>query len=391
MNILFLFYAPILPYVGGIQRATENLAKELKARGHSVCYLSSNNNGKDIKYDSQIPQFYLDESLNKELYLDSYLRLVKSRKIDVIINQEPRDDLLYLLANTPVYIKKITCFHSQPFPSQDNPKLMMKYYKPKGLKAYVYRFICRLFPSYYSHHNLILERKLFDKTLSLSDRLCLESEHYFHRMQKYMPDLDVSKLVAVGNSNSFPPVVLKEQKEKLFLWVGRQINTPKNIPAFIDFWVSFKKRYSDWKACIIGVGPDMEFNKIYAAEKKVSDLEFLGYVEDITSYYKKATFFMMTSMYEGFPMVLLEAMSNGCIPCAYDTFESLHDIIDDGVNGIISHPYDRESMIKSIGSVLDGAGLIPIMRDNAMKKSELFSVDIIADRWEKIFKDITNE
>ena len=150
MNILFLFYAPMLPYVGGIQRVTENLAKEMKRRGHGVCYLSSNSDERDVNYNYPVPQYFLDETLAKETYYESYQRLLKENNIEIVINQEPREDLLELLKHTPDSVKIITCFHTHPFLTQGKSRLIMKYYNGRGFKASIYRLICRAFPAYHS-------------------------------------------------------------------------------------------------------------------------------------------------------------------------------------------------------------------------------------------------
>lgn len=389
MNILFLFYAPMLPYIGGIQRMTENLAIEMSRRGHEVCYLCNNRKDINIKYDFPVPQFYLDDSLAKDIYFESYRKLLFERNIDVVINQEPREDMLELLSQTPEYIKRITCLHTKPFLSQGNTRHIMKYYKVHGLKSLMYRTICRLFPTFHAHQNLMIERNMFNNALKVSDRLCFESEKYIPRVLKYIPVIDKYKLIAVNNPNSFPLIEHDDiKKNKTILWVGRQTNSPKNVPLFIDFWVHFQKRNADWKAIVVGVGPDLEYNKRYAEQKKAQNIEFLGYVKDVAFYYKMSTFFMMTSIYEGFPMVLLEAMNNGCIPCVFDTFESLHDIIDDEVNGIIVPRYDLRLMVARIERLLKAPLDLTKMRVAAIEKTKYFTVDKIVDKWETIFNTL---
>jgi glycosyltransferase involved in cell wall biosynthesis len=389
MNILFLFYAPMLPYVGGIQRVTENLAKEMKARNHSVYYLSNNSKDRNVDYVFPVPQYYLDDSLGKTQYYESYIQLLKEKKIDVIINQEPREDLLALLEHTPKNIKSISCFHTQPFLPQGKTRQILKYYRTPSIKAKIFRTFCRLFPNYYSWQTLRAERKLFKKTLLVSDRLCLESEHYFTRMKKYMPDIDTSKLIAVNNPNSF---TLKEKNhrnnEKVLLWIGRQANTPKNVPLFLNFWVYFQKRNPEWKALIIGIANDLDYNRRYAQRKKAQNVEFLGRVDDVASYYERAPFIIMTSMYEGFPMVLIEAMNKGCIPCVFDTFESLHDIVDDGVNGIIVPRNDYRLLTSRIEKVLSNKDSMNVMKIAAREKTNNFNVKTIVDKWETIFNTL---
>lgn len=386
MNILFLFYAPMLPYVGGIQRVTENLAKEMKRRGHNVCYLSSNSDDRDVQYNYPVPQFFLDETLDKDSYFASYQRLLKENNVEIVINQEPREDMLELLAHTTGGIKKITCCHLQPFFILGNTRHIVKYYRTETWKAKLFRFFCLVFPVYYSHRTLIISRKSFKLTLDVSNLLCLLSERFISRMVKYMPDIDTSRIVAINNPNTFETTDKSCcEKEKLVLWVGRQTNSQKNFPLFIDYWVLFQKHNPEWKAIVLGEGPDLENNKRYASHKSALNIEFMGTVKDVASYYQKATFLVMTSTYEGWGMILTEAMNYGCIPCAFDTYESLHDIVDDGLNGIIVPQKDFRQMCIRTEELLADASSLKAMQMAAIEKTKKFTVDKIVDQWETIF------
>ena len=167
MNILFLFYAPMLPYVGGIQRVSENLAREMTKRGHCVFFLSINSEEKNTNYAYPVPQFFLDEKLSKEDYIVSYRSLIETNHINVVINQEPREDLLEVLRQTPIGVKRVTCFHTQPFLTQGKTRQIMRYYKPQGFKAKLYRTLCRLFPTFHAKQTLKLERDVFDRAPEL--------------------------------------------------------------------------------------------------------------------------------------------------------------------------------------------------------------------------------
>lgn len=389
MNILFLFYAPMVPYIGGIQRVSENLAKELKARGHNVCYLCINRDDMDIDYDYPVTQYFLDESLEKQAYIESYLHFLKEHKTDVIISQEAREDLLELLSQSPESVKTITCCHLQPFYTQGDTKTIIRYIKAKGIKAKLFKGFCTIFPSYYRNKILAEEREVMAQALDTSDRVCLLSERFIPRLEKYMPGVDISRVIAVNNPNTFSGEhPLNEEKEKVVICVGRQSNSPKKIPLFIDFWTRFQPRHKGWKAFVIGTGVDLEYNKRYARRKHAEDLLFTGNVKDVSPYYDKARFLVMPSSYEGWGMILTEAMSHGCIPCAFDTYESLHDIIDDGVNGIIEKPYDVKRLTERIESLMADAAANKKMQQAAVEKSKSFTVEKIVDKWESILTEL---
>lgn len=373
--------------MGGVQRVTEILTRELLYRSHNVVFLSTNDNPAKYDYKYIAKQYYIDCNKDYNAINKEYERILSEENIEIVINQEPRPDTHYLLSITPKEIKKITCLHIQPFFTQTYVKERLKYMQPKNWKEWLYINFCRLFPRYNKRQGHNIEIARLNKSLEVSNDLCLLSEHYIPRVLKYMPDIDNNRLIAVNN-----PAIIeninpqKYIKEKIIIWVGRQENDSKNIPAFIDIWNILSRNNKDWRAIIVGDGRDMQYNKNYAKKKSVERLEFAGRQQDVSQFYKKASYIGMTSTYEGWGMVLTEAMSYGCVPFAYATYESLHDIIDDGKNGIIVKPFNKEEMARRIQEVIDDNEKFAAMQKAAIEKAKTFSVENIVDKWEEVFK-----
>lgn len=385
MNILFVFYLPIVPHIGGVQRVTETLAVEMKRRGHNVYYLSIYE-AEDIGYSFPVPQFYLNylqgEAESKKAYLD----ILERYDIHAVICQEPRVDLMNILSATPDGIRRITCYHCRPFYDQQYIRQVMRFYNPPSFREFCYKSFCRVFPEYHLKKTLEYSLRDWERVLSVSDKICLLSDRFFDRLCHYASFIDRKKLIAINNPNSFPVRTSskKKEREKLFLWVARHENGQKNFPLFIDFWKQFKETHSDWKAIVLGEGVDWEYNKRCAKKKHTEDIEFLGNQQNMPEYYERASFIMMTSFWEGWGMVLTEALSFGCIPCVFDTFESLHDIIDDRVNGVIIPPFNIKAAIEAISEILGNVDMMDKMRFNGLRKVLAFDVSIIVDKWEKI-------
>lgn len=392
MNILFLFARPIIPHMGGVQRVTHMLAEEMLCRGYNVVFLSTGydyrtgNNENDVNA-TIAKQYFLISKNNKDVITKEYQDILKEENIDIVINQMPHCDTDYLLSITPKEIRKISCIHIQPFNTQTYPEELLKYTKGKTWKEKLYISFCRLFPNYYKKKTRDVEHARLKNALTVSDYLCLLSEHYIPRVLKYMPQADEKKLIAVNNPAEVIDFDIKEcKKEKIILWVGRVTNNPKNIPAFIDVWNIMSKKNTDWKAIIIGDGPDLEYNKEYAKKRNVERLEFAGRQQNVAQFYNKAAFSGITSISEGWGMTIVEAMSYGCVPFVYDTYESLHNIIDDNKNGIIVKPFNKEEMIQRIQEIIDNKDKYVAVQQNAIEKVKTFSIEKIVDKWEEIFK-----
>lgn len=96
---------------------------------------------------------------------------------------------------------------------------------------------------------------------------------------------------------------------------------------------------------------------------------------------------LMTSAYEGFPMTLLEAQQNGVVPIVMDTFSSIHDIVTDGVNGIIT-PTVIFDFVKALDSLMKDNMTLSKMAIAGMNSCDKYHISIICDKWEKIFTEL---
>lgn len=98
----------------------------------------------------------------------------------------------------------------------------------------------------------------------------------------------------------------------------------------------------------------------------------------------------MTSNYEGFGMVLTEAMAFGCVPLAFDSFPSLRDIVDEGRDGFIIPPFDIDTYAEQCAFLMENENIRSVMAAAAGKKSGKFQIEGIVDRWEALFSELAS-
>ena len=95
----------------------------------------------------------------------------------------------------------------------------------------------------------------------------------------------------------------------------------------------------------------------------------------------KSSIFIMTSISEGLPMVLLEAMSIG-LPCiAYETRSGVSDIISNNVDGFVIKNRDQDEMIKKLEELMNNVKLRKEMGKKALEKAKQFSKEEITNKW----------
>lgn len=133
-------------------------------------------------------------------------------------------------------------------------------------------------------------------------------------------------------------------------------------------------------------------------------IEFLGFRKDIEELYKKSSIFVLSSRYEGFGLVLIEAMSQGCAPVACDYKGRQAEILSpsgderrktkdetSGIeiteNGILCEPDNVEALASAIRKMIKDDNYRERIQHNATTRSKDFIKEKIMNKWNDIFRD----
>lgn len=386
MNIAFLFYCPIVPHIGGVQRVTDVLTKEFVKRGHNVIFICTESRNMDDAYQNySATQIYLDSNKNEEEFIADYCKILHTNDIDVVISQEAQKESLLLLANTPICVKRISVVHINPYAIIGNERRIKRAIRSRRLVTNLAKYLVMLFPHIARQYYRLKENKFYRRILGVSDKLVLLSPSFVELLKENIPNISNRKLVTIGNPNTFVPKHEVGTKENLIICVARLSEAPKNVRDFILVWQQLYKYNPMWKAVIVGDGPDRGLLESFAKKKGVRNLSFVGRVENVGNYYQRAKFVCMTSIYEGWGMVLTEGMSYGCVPCVYGSYGAAFDIVDDGVNGIISTPFKPKEMADRIQTLINDESRLVQMSSSAIEKVKDFNADKVADKWDALF------
>ena len=155
------------------------------------------------------------------------------------------------------------------------------------------------------------------------------------------------------------------------------------IPNFISQYHPF------WVLKIFGSGEKYDYvnNRIIESNlEKV--IEIHEPTSDIQQEYLNSSIFVLSSRYEGLPMVLLEAMSCGLPVVSYDCKCGPKDIIKDGVDGFLVREGDIDDLAKKIMLLIESEELREQMGTKAYQKSKLYSQETIMAKWEEVFESL---
>lgn len=385
MNILFIAYFPMEPSVGGIQRVTDILTHELIRKGHNVNYLSLQLGSTSPDLTTSAPQYYI----NVEEVGDWKSRieeLLEKLQIEYIINQSPNPLTNRALRSISTNAKIVSVFHTQPFLNDNVTRRSILQSKTYNFKQGLFKYISYILPLLRSKVFGHYENKNIIEATSISNKICFISERFYPRVLKHIPDFPKEKLSAINNPNTFTISRDTTHKENLIVWVGRIDNTNKNTIGFVKIWKLLYKSNPTWKAIVAGDGEDLESVKEYARCHKITNIEFIGRCDDVKSLYERAKFVVVTSFSESWCMVLTEGLAHGCVACAYDTYETVHDIID-GSNGIITEP-NSKAMAERLNSIMNNNQEYKMLTDNTKKTISKYSVETIVDKWIELLSSI---
>ncbi|MHA7180895.1 glycosyltransferase [Arthrobacter sp. MDB2-24] len=136
---------------------------------------------------------------------------------------------------------------------------------------------------------------------------------------------------------------------------------------------------------IFGDGPDRgRLEQLVDETELKASVHLPGFSETARHNLWSASFTLLTSTTEGLPLVLLEAMSGGCLPIAYDIPYGPADLIEDGVNGFLVAPGDVAAVAQRIATIVSlPAGELRTMRRAARATAERFSDSAVTARWSR--------
>lgn len=199
-----------------------------------------------------------------------------------------------------------------------------------------------------------------------------------------------TKIVSIYNIADVPIQEKYSIESKKIITAGH-IRTIKNFKIIPDIGKIVFKKHPDWKWLIYGDGSGIEYDVLKEKIKKYNledNIILCGRSNDMNEVYKKASMYVMTSLQEGLPMVLLEAKSHLLPLISFDIETGPDEIIKDGVNGFLIPPYDIESMASSICELIENNKKRFIFSKNSVLDLALFDKNNILEQWESLLDEI---
>lgn len=171
---------------------------------------------------------------------------------------------------------------------------------------------------------------------------------------------------------------------KKVIAVGR-FSRQKNFLELLNIWKCVCGKFPDWKLQIVGTGECKKELMIFIEQNNLSDsIELISPTKNIYDYYLNSSIYVMTSVYEGMPMVLLEAKSCGLPIVAYDCECGPSEIIRNGNDGFLIPEGNRREYIEKLTLLMNDNILRLQMGQESKKDCERFNQRKIMDKWNNL-------
>lgn len=160
----------------------------------------------------------------------------------------------------------------------------------------------------------------------------------------------------------------------------------KNYGIAIEALAKIKNSNVHYLIC--GVGPEKDNLEKLAVENEIAErIHFLGFRSDVKELMKISDIFLFTTLQEGMPRSMMEAMACG-LPCIASKIRGNVDLLDEGQGGYLREPSDLEGISECISSLLDNPGLREKMGKYNLEIIKSYDVKVVIREIEKIYKEI---
>ena len=390
MNILFLTQTF---YLGGVSMVTIKLANEFTKRGHNATIVTfyDEPGSSSKKYLSENVKCYMLKGLecSKENIVALNGILVENNP-QIIINQWGLNPVILRTAQKAsrnMKIKFISVYHSMPNMNGRLQEIDTRLLQCSNFFKSIILTVQRWFVKEITSASM--RRNYYN-----SDLFIVLSKSFIPIFEEFTHIKNAKKLSFITNPltrDNEGYKLLRNNKLREIIFVGRLDNTSKKINRILDVWGIVFKQYPEWNLSIIGEGPDKFILSEIIKQKGLKNISLKGAL-DPQAYYERASILILTSEFEGFPLTIPEAMSFGVVPIVYGSFSSVYDIISNNSNGIVI-PYNKkgfnpDEMALELSKLMENENKRWDMAQKAYSASKNYTIDKIYQKWLSCFNNL---
>lgn len=381
MKIIYIY--PALTTIGGADRVITDKSNYLADKyGYEVYIVTAHQNGYKpfFKLSDKVKHIDLDVNFNEQyahgflmrgciylkllrLYKKRLSKLLKELKADFVLTTISRDiDFLHSIKDGSF---KIAEAH-----------VSKKYLRNLHLlqeRSLPYRIV-----GYFWTKRLERAARKFDAFVVLTNN---DAAHW----------KNIRKCTVIPNSIPFYPEETSTCTNKKVISVGRYY-AQKGYDMLVEAWALLAKKFPDWTLSIYGDGELIDELGALIKNKGLTNNVFLEKpVTNIVDKYLESSIYVMSSRFEGFGMVLIEAMACGLPVVSFDCPDGPSDIISDGEDGFLVANGNIQELAEKLSILMEKEDRRIEMGQKARVNVQRYNQNVVMQKWVDLFEQLTNK
>ncbi len=246
---------------------------------------------------------------------------------------------------------------------------------------------------FHKYYRRVLATGLYEKFLARMG----EFVDYHFNISKYDLIVVLTEEDQKDNWKSNPKVVVipnpiteishrqSSLQNKVVIAAGRLVKQ-KNFQSLISAWVDVNQQYPDWKLKIFGDGEKRQELQNQIDSNGLSNKVLLcGFTNNIFDEMAEASIYALSSLCEGFPLVIIEAMGCGLPVVSFACPCGPKDIVRNGYNGFVVPFGDEKRLSNNLILLMSNKELLLKLGSGALESSRHYTMDLIVDKWQSLF------
>jgi glycosyltransferase involved in cell wall biosynthesis len=206
--------------------------------------------------------------------------------------------------------------------------------------------------------------------------------------EEYAELLPGTEVIRIPNAVHSLDQVAADQTSKIVVAAGR-LAPQKGFDMLIPAWAKLVESFPEWQLRIYGSGEKKsELRNLIDVHHLYNHVLLMGHTDRLDDELAKASFYVLSSRFEGLPMVMIEAMSHSLPVVSFDCPTGPADVLTHGVDGLLVAPEDPDALADAMAKLMADEALRADMGVAAMLTAASYGPDAVHPRWEALFTDL---